>query len=204
MAFRLVLGSLAGRLLTGVLAMALLVWLAASPGGEWHWRWVPAIFFAAGLALWICAERFAAWTRQPHPQDEKLVHHFRRQVPSYLRIFLRKHDFADPFHRDLLHPLEEIAADWKGAEFEFSDRMLQGAFARVLDANGKFTALIADRIHPADGNSRIGTPKTEADSLRAVTEPTKAGIRKMNAQARRLAAAIDRFERVARERVPTL
>ena len=137
----------------------------------------------------------------PHPHDLALLAQVQRQLPPTLQRFLRQHDFGAPFRRDNLDPIYEMIEDWVGARFEFHDQPLQAAFAELRKAEDEFATLTAQHIHAMDHNPAVGWPKTDLDVAQGVQPATRAAIEAMNTKANEFCAAIDIFERTARDRI---
>ncbi len=137
----------------------------------------------------------------PHPHDVELLAQVHRQLPLGLRRFLHQHSFGTPFLLATLDPIHEMNADWIGAAYEFHDPVLQASFAELRKTAGGFGELILERIHAMDSNMKMGWPKTDLDVARGVQPSTMEAIRDMNARATELSAAIDSFDRLARDRV---
>lgn len=145
--------------------------------------------------------RGAAAPVEPHPHDVHLLSRVQTQLPESLQRFLRQHSFGTPFRRAILDPLFEMNEDWVGARFEFHDAVLQAAFAELRQLNTDFCALVAERNYAMDSNLAMGWPKTDLDVSRGIQPETLAAIDAMNAKAGELSAAVDIFERTARDRI---
>lgn len=138
---------------------------------------------------------------EPHPHDVALLAQVQRQLPPTLQRFLRQHNFGSPFRRDNLNPIYEMNEDWVGARFEFHDQPLQAAFAELRRSSADLGDLVARHIHAMDQNLALGWPKTDLDVAQGVQLSTLAAIEAMNAKATEFSAAIDIFERTARDRI---
>jgi hypothetical protein len=138
---------------------------------------------------------------EPHPHDVTLLERVHRQLPVALRRFLHQHSFGTPFVVAELDPLHEMNEDWVGAAYEFHDSVLQASFTDLRRAAKEFGELIGQRIYPMDRNPKFGWPKTDIDVARGVQPDTLEAIRTMNVKATQLSAAIDSFDRVARDRI---
>jgi hypothetical protein len=136
----------------------------------------------------------------PHPHDVELLGEVRRQLPLPLRQFLHQHSFGSPFLLAKLNPIHMINQDWVGAAYEFDDKQVQAAFAELLRVSREFGELILERIYAMRNNPKMGWPKTDQDAAIGIQPRTDRAIRDMNAKATELSAAIDSFERVARDR----
>ena len=147
------------------------------------------------------AERAAPPPAEPHPHDVKLLALVHRQLPVDLQRFLKQHSFGTPFRRDILNPIHEMNEDWVGARFEFHDADMQAAFADVRRLADEFGDLIGAHTHVMDRNHDLAWPKTGRDVAQGVQPSTLAAIAAMNAKASELVAAIDVFERTARDRI---
>lgn len=147
------------------------------------------------------AEVRGAAPADTHPHDVELLAQVHRQLPLGLRRFLHQHSFGTPFLLATLDPIHEMNADWIGAAYEFHDPLLQASFAELRKIAGGFGELILERIYAMDSNAKMGWPKTDLDVAHGVQPSTMEAIRDMNARATELSAAIDSFDRLARDRV---
>lgn len=147
------------------------------------------------------AERVPAPLAEPHPHDVELLARVQRQLPVGLQRFLQQHSFGTPFRRDNLDPIHEMNEDWVGARFEFHDPALQTAFAEFQRLAREFGNLIGTHTHVMDQNIALAWPKTDSNVAHGVQPSTLAAISAMNDKASELSAAIDVFERTARDRI---
>jgi len=147
------------------------------------------------------AERVPAAPPAPHPHDIDLLRRVQRQLPVGLQRFLQQQSFGTPFRRDILDPIHEMNEDWVGARFEFHDSVLQAAFAELQRLSREFGSLIGAHTYVMDQNIALVWPKTDVDIAQGVQPTTLAAIAAMNAKASELTAAIDVFERTARDRI---
>lgn len=147
------------------------------------------------------AERVPAAPAQPHPHDVDLLGQVQRQLPVGLQRFLQQHSFGTPFRRNTLDPLHEMNEDWVGARFEFHDPTVQTAFSELRRLANEFGNLVVAHTHVMDGNTDMAWPKTGLDVAQGVQPSTLAAIAAMNEKASALTAAIDVFERTARDRI---
>ncbi len=138
---------------------------------------------------------------EPHPHDVALLAQVQRQLPPSFQRFLRQHNFGSPFRHDNLDPIYEMNEDWVGARFEFHDDLLQVAFAELRRFSEELGDLTARHIHAMDQNLALGWPKTDLDIAQGIQPSTLAAIEAMNARATEFSAAIDIFERTARDRI---
>ncbi|WCK21764.1 hypothetical protein [Agrobacterium tumefaciens] len=140
---------------------------------------------------------------EPHPHDVELLAQFHRQLPVALRRFLHQHSFGAPFPLATLEPIHEMNADWIGAAYEFHDPPLQANFSALRKIATDFGSLVLERIYPMDANLKMGWPKTDLDVSQGMQPSTVAVVREINEKATELSAAIDSFDRLARDRVRT-
>lgn len=145
--------------------------------------------------------RGGSWGSAGGSHDVELLAQVHRQLPLGLRRFLHQHSFGTPFLLATLDPIHEMNADWIGAAYEFHDPLLQASFAELRKIAGGFGELILERIYAMDSNAKMGWPKTDLDVAHGVQPSTMEAIRDMNARATELSAAIDSFDRLARDRV---
>ena len=138
---------------------------------------------------------------EPHPHDVDLLGRVHRQLPQSLRQFLHQHSFGIPYRLSTLDPIHEMNQDWVGAAFEFHDPAVQAAFAEVRRVARQFSELVLERIYASRRNIEIGSPKTEEDLEKGVQPATLKAIKAMDGLATELSAAIDNFDRTARERI---
>ena len=138
---------------------------------------------------------------RPHPHDIELLHRVHAQLPLPLRQFLHQHSFGSPFLLTRLDPIHEMNEAWIGAAYEFHDTVLQAGFADVRRTAAELGDLVLERIYVMPGNIKMGCPKPDEDMARGVQLRTEQAIRDMNAKATELSAAIDSFDRLARDRV---
>ena len=147
------------------------------------------------------AERVPPAPAEPHPHDIELLARVQRQLSVGLQRFLQQHSFGTPFRRDILDPIHEMNEDWVGARFEFHDPILQAAFAELQRLAREFGGLIVVHTYTMDQNLALAWPKTDLDVAQGVQPATLTAIAAMNAKASELSAAIDVFERSARDRI---
>jgi hypothetical protein len=147
------------------------------------------------------AERIPAAPAEPHPHDVDLLGRVQRQLPVLLQRFLQQQSFGTPFRRDILDPIHEMNEDWVGARFEFYDPILQSAFDALQRISREFGNLIGAHTHVMDQNPALAWPKTGTDVAQGIQPSTLAAIAAMNEKASELTAAIDVFERTARDRI---
>ena len=138
---------------------------------------------------------------EPHPHDIELLRRFHRQLPLPLRQFLHRHSFGSPFPVTRLAPIHEMNEVWIGAAYEFHDTVLQAALVDVRRTAADLGELTLERIHAMPGDPKMGWPKTDQDLAHGMQPRTEQAIRDMNAKATELSAAIDSFDRLARDRV---
>lgn len=138
---------------------------------------------------------------EPHPHDLTLIARWKACLNDPLRRFLRDHDFGEPYRRKLLHPLNEIDAQWHGAQYEFDDAELDRAFRTFHDANQAFCTLLAERTRTLDGNSELAGAKTKLDVTFGLQTSTRDAIARLNLAARALNDAVDGIDREIRVRV---
>lgn len=138
---------------------------------------------------------------EPHPHDVELLERIHRQLPQSLRQFLHQHSFGTPFRMAILDPVHEMNGDWVGAAFEFHDATLQAAFAEVRRVARALGELVLERIFATRRNMEIGSPKTDEDLAKGVQPGTLRAIKEMDERATELSAAIDNFDRTARDRI---
>ena len=143
----------------------------------------------------------AAPPAEPHPHDVELLQRYRQQIPELLRQFLREHNFGTPYPRKALDPLDDMAATWAGAAFDFEDTALQEAAMALRAANTSLMELVYERIHVMDRNPNMVWPKTDYDVRHGTQQVTLDAIRELNARAGTLIGAIDAFEKVGRSRI---
>lgn len=138
---------------------------------------------------------------EPHPHDVELLARVRGQFPVGLQRFLHDHNFGDTFQRDFLTPIHEMNEDWRGARFEFHDPVLEDAWA-VTRARGRTLGdLTGQYLFALDANPKLLSPKTDEDRRRGTQPATVRAVGEMNDAATAFTAALDAFERVARDRV---
>ncbi|WP_315810786.1 hypothetical protein [Bradyrhizobium sp. SZCCHNR3107] len=147
------------------------------------------------------AEVHRAVPADPHPNDVELLAQVHRQLPLGLRRFLHQHSFGSPFLLATLDPIHEMNSDWVGSAYEFHDPLLQTSFAEMRKIACDFGELILGRIYAMDSNPKMGWPKTDFDVAHGLQPGTVEAIRAMNARANELSAAIDSFDRLARDRI---
>lgn len=138
---------------------------------------------------------------EPHPHDVELLQRIHSQLPLPLRHFLHQHSFGGPLLLARLDPIHEMNEVWIGAAYEFHDTVLQASFADVRRLAGEFGTLVLERIHAMPGSTKMGWPKTDQDVAHGVQLRTEQAVRDMNAKATEVSAAIDSFDRLARDRV---
>jgi hypothetical protein len=143
----------------------------------------------------------AAPSAEPHPHDVELLQRYRQQIPELLRQFLREHNFGTPYPRKALDPLDDMAATWTGAAFDFEDAALQEAAMALRAANTSLMELVYERIHVMGRNPNMAWPKTDYDVRHGMQQSTLDAIRELNTRAGTLIGAIDAFEKVGRSRI---
>jgi hypothetical protein len=138
---------------------------------------------------------------EPHPHDVDLLGRVHHQLPQSLRQFLHQHSFGTPYSLATLDSVHEMNQDWVGGAFEFHDPAVQAAFAEVRRVARQFGGLVLERIHATRPNIEIGSPKTDEDLEKGVRPGTLKAIKAMDELATELSAAIDNFDRTARDRI---
>ncbi len=138
---------------------------------------------------------------EPHPHDLALIAQWKACLGDPLRRFLRDHDFGEAYRRKLLQPLQEIAAQWQGAQYELDDRELDCAFGVFHAANRAFCTLLTERTRPLDQNQELATAKTTLDTGFGLQTHTRETIARLNLAASALNDAIDRVDREIRIRI---
>ncbi|MGJ4898644.1 hypothetical protein ACQR2B_28035 [Bradyrhizobium oligotrophicum] len=138
----------------------------------------------------------------PHPRDVELLERVHRQLPLSLRQFLHQHNFGSPFRLAQLDPIHEMNETWVGAAYEFHDPEVQRTFDDLRRLAGEFGGLVLERIYAMDRNPAMGWPKTDQDVAKEIQPGTGQAIKAMNAEAAMFCAAIDAFDRIARDRIP--
>lgn len=138
---------------------------------------------------------------EPHPHDVALLDRVRRQLPESFQLFLRQHSFGEPFRRHILAPMYDISEDWHGAAFEFHDPVLQAPFADLLRLVGELASLTLARLYIMRNDIELLSPKTDMDLAQGTQSGTVEAVVAMNAKATEVSAAIDVFERTARDRI---
>jgi len=139
---------------------------------------------------------------QPHPRDVELLERVHRQLSLSLRQFLHQHNFGSPFRLAQLDPIHEMKETWVGAAYEFHDPEVQATFSDLRHLAGEFGSLILERIYAMNRNPKMGWPKTDQDVAQGIQPETQQAIQAMNAKAAEVCAAIDAFDRIARDRIP--
>ncbi|MBY5421049.1 hypothetical protein [Rhizobium leguminosarum] len=138
----------------------------------------------------------------PHPRDVELLERVHRQLPLTLRQFLHQHNFGSPFRLAHLDPIHEMNETWVGAAYEFHDPEVQRPFDDLRRLGDEFGGLVLERIYAMDRNPTMGWPKTDQDVAQGIQPGTRQAIEAMNAKATAFCAAIDAFDRIARDRIP--
>lgn len=138
---------------------------------------------------------------EPHPHDVELLAKVHRQFPLELRQFLRTDTFGTPYRMKILDPLHEMNSDWSGAPFEFHDTVLQGAFAEFRQTAQGLGRLVLERTYLMPNSLTMCWAKTDEDVARGIQSATQQAIRDLDTRADEAIAALDAFDRVARDRV---
>lgn len=166
-----------------------------------HWeeteQWIGWVLLAIGLAMLF----YGAWkSRVPNPHDVELIARFRRLFERSDLEFLTSHNFADNWHVTRTAPMEDMADDWLGAQFEFVDKKLNKLLARVKELSTEFANAegFGFSIGP---NLQMRTMKTIPDQ-NGLTQQTRDKIDNLGRIARALAVAINALERAAKVRLP--
>ncbi len=145
--------------------------------------------------------RMAQPPAEPYPHDIELLQRYRAQFPEPLRLFLREHNFGTPYPRKALDPLDDMAATWAGAAFDFEDEALQKAALAVRAANKSLLELVYERVHVMNQNHNMAWVKTDEDVRRGMQPATMAAVKELNSRSTALINAIDAFEKVGRSRI---
>jgi hypothetical protein len=135
---------------------------------------------------------------EAHPHDVELLERVHRQLDLRLRQFLHQHNFGNAYPMAKLDPLHEMNETWVGAAYEFNDETVQASFVEVRRLADAFGHLVLERIYAMKGNPKMGWPKTDRDAEIGIQPRTEKAI---NALAGELSAAIDAFDRTARQRI---
>lgn len=161
-----------------------------------EWSCLAVMFTGVGLLVW--GNSRASVTPAPNPHDVELMAQFRGLVNNNILEFLRNHNFDTPWRRSRLDSIAEIAEGWRGARFEFQDRELNTALAKVKASANHFEELIAVGSWPAMNNAEMQTTKTNEDYRIGTQQTTVAKINEINTRATALVTDIDALERLAR------
>jgi hypothetical protein len=145
--------------------------------------------------------RIAQPPAEPHPHDVELLQRYRAQFSEPLRLFLREHNFGTPYPHKALDPLDDMAATWSGAAFDFEDEALQKAALAVRAANTSLMELVYERVHVMGQNHNMAWVKTDEDVRRGMQPATMAAVKELNSRSTALIDAIDAFEKVRRSRI---
>lgn len=140
-----------------------------------------------------------------HPHDIELVRRFLDVMDLRAREFLREHNYRNPFLMKRLDPIEALVNDWHGAAFEFEDLELGQAFENVQLAARSLLDKTGERIFGdvVKEGLILGSPLTNLDRRHGISDETRRGIGEMNELAVGVLGAVDKFERLARAKIPT-
>jgi hypothetical protein len=141
--------------------------------------------------------RMAQPPAEPHPHDVELLQRYRAQFPEDLRDFWRSHHFGRVFRGEALLPLYEVNLRWKGAQFDFEDRVLQDASVKLRDALGALVNPTFYYLKNVEGKSSAKS----VDLSKPGPPDNQDVVLMLNALAGEFVKALDSFERVARSRI---
>lgn len=144
--------------------------------------WLGLMLVVIGVAT---ASLGAYWQRplpppRPNPHDVALLNRFRALFSEGLIDFLRNHEFSNPFRRDGLAGVSEVAA-WEGAKFEFVDTAVEKVFSEVRRAARRFAIAVDAETYPHKVQFHMQTVFTDDFDGWNVPEHTRAAIVKLNA-----------------------
>ncbi|MDA9549585.1 hypothetical protein ACM43_35055 [Bradyrhizobium sp. CCBAU 45321] len=136
------------------------------------------------------------------PHDVELLANYRKLVTRELITFLTNHSFRFPYRFEKLAPLERLADDWRGAHYQFLDADLQKALTSVIGSARGLCNKLDTSIFPDRGNPGFGSPLTDIDRQRGIQQNTRETIRHLNALAKGVATTANKFEELARQKLP--
>ncbi|WP_276200651.1 hypothetical protein [Chelatococcus sp. XZ-Ab1] len=187
----------------GNLINAGLLFLGLSPLPDLS-PWIGFPILLLGVVLVVfgdCRDR-ADKLAKVNPHDIALLKQFRSEFHAGLREFLREHTFGDSFPSQLVLPVFHVA-NWRGPEYELTDREAEKQFAKVKACARKMADLLAYKTWPHRVAQGFHTALPDYyDEWAPAPEVLKA-IGELNSGARDLIEATDQFERMARVRFPT-
>jgi hypothetical protein len=138
---------------------------------------------------------------EPNPQDVALLRKFRLLFRENHKDFLRNHNFHGAFHLDALEPVSDVA-EWRGASYEFADPDVEQAFALVKSKADQLDGLVALKTWPHRIVPDRQTALPDNYNEWKPDPQTTQNIQDLNNAARDLITEIDKFERLAKVRVP--
>lgn len=191
--------SVGGRIALGSAAFVGLFWLQFDPSLP------PAdpekiAGIGAAVFAWVWAEVLTFQT-SAHPHDVQLMQTLRARFSDDDRNFVRAHDFENGHDRRQMVAFSDFERVWTGAAYEFHDRKMQNALADLTVAIKAFHEVVVLNTvwTPGSPEYRLRTPRYKDDD--EMSERGEAIIREMNQRAQATNDALDKIERLARERL---
>lgn len=163
--------------------------------------WLSLTLILLGAGLLVFNRVWPEVRRHVLPHDTALLAEYRDLITRDQVRFFGEHHFRQPFRRDIFNPLETICDTWTTAHFEFENAEMQKALTEVRDRGRKLLDLIGVKTFMDDNNPALQTPLTYPDIQYGVTPATQQAIANMNSASRALQAAMNSFERTARQQI---
>lgn len=197
-----------GSALTLIGASALTGWVDQLAGAFFHVNitqaatWVGFAVMLLGIAMLAYATAWPSANQATAVQHDKdLLQQYRQLITPAVVRFLTVHSFRHAFRNEKLEPLEILADQWNTAHYEFIDAEVQGALKEARKQALDFSNLAAEKLFTDDQNPKLLTPLTYEDLSHGITTQTRNNIAELNAAARKLAEALNSFERIARKKI---
>lgn len=185
-----------GRMTTGcVLLVAVVVGLWPDHSRSFDPAKAGAIITAA--IAWLFAE--IADVGKPRPSDVILFENIVAKFPQGVLDFLRHHDFGAAYHDPGFDGLYEVSS-WKGARYEFVDKVLQRHWSKMKADISRFSSALAHNTFPESARGWFTVHTTHGDPENP-EEFVQKRITLLNDMATNFANQIDSFERFARARL---
>ncbi|WP_332770114.1 hypothetical protein [Phenylobacterium sp.] len=187
--------------------MSMLAWFLW-PTSAWRVEPEPLFAFLGAFLLWAYSNSNDDIAGGPQDEgtfsghDKKLLGEFRACFSEEEKRFLREHDFGGAFNWKKLEGLQNFAADWQGAEYEFDDPDVQIKFAEILQKSRQFLHDLSLGTWMIDRSQQWASAITEADRQGVDWRPsTRKRVDGFNELSTDLIDSMDGFIKFARQRL---
>ena len=199
-----------GRVGVALSAFGALTWLLW-PSDVWKLEPEPLFVLLGALTSWGIAEWNLVFSTldsddqsdtSSHPHDLILYRRYKSLIDTNALVFLRDHDMGGSFSAEELVPFERLARDWRGADFEFHDEVLQQNFSEIITKVRQLVRTIAESANETQPGSNWLSLVPPRERGGFWSDEVSEKVERINNLATEAMSAIDDFERTCRTRIP--